>query len=111
MAKIKPSDYSYKVINIGDDEEDAYEAALPKFPHVHAYGDDAKELNDGVIAALEFELECLEKAGKTPPTPDKKSSFNGKILLRVNPEIHKELFSQALAHNLSLNKYFESKLK
>lgn len=111
MAKIKPSDYSYHVINIGDEEEDAYEAIIPKFPNVHAYGDTAQELNDGVIAGLEVALEDLEKAGKTPPPPDKKSSFNGKILLRIDPKIHEALFLQAMAHNLSLNKYIESRLK
>lgn len=111
MAKIKPSDYSYHVINIGDEKEDAFEAIIPKFPHVHAYGDNAQELNDGVIAGLEVALEDMEKAGKKPPKPDKKSGFNGKILLRLDPETHEELFYQALAHDLSLNKYIESRLK
>lgn len=111
MAKIKPSDYSYHVINIGDEEEDAFEAIIPKFPNVHAYGDNAQELNDGVIAGLEVALEDLKKAGKTPPPPDKKSDFNGKILLRINPEIHEKLYYESLAHNLSLNKYIANKLK
>ncbi len=111
MENIKPSDYSYYVINIGDGKEDAFKAVIPKFPNVHAYGDNAQELNDGVIAGLEVALEDLEKAGKTPPKPDKKSGFNGKILLRVDPETHEKLLYQALAHNLSLNKYIESRLK
>ena len=62
MDKITPSDYSYSVINIGEDGEDAYEAIIPKFPNIHAYGDTPEELNDGVIAAIELELEDLEKA-------------------------------------------------
>lgn len=111
MAKIKPSDYSYYVVNIGDEKEDAFKAIIPKFPNVHAYGDNAQELNDGVIAGLEVALEDLEKAGKTPPPPDKKSDFNGKILLRIAPETHEKLYYESLAHNLSLNKYIESRLK
>ena len=83
MAKINPTDYSYHVINIGDDTEDAYEAIIPNFPNLHVYGDNPKELNDGVIATIEFELEELEKKGKIPPPPDKKSDFNGKISLPV----------------------------
>lgn len=111
MAKINPADYSYHVINIGDDTEDAFEAIIPKFPNLHVYGDNPKELNDGVIATIEFELEELEKKGKTPPPPDKKSDFNGKILLRIAPETHEKLYYESLAHKLSLNKYIESKLK
>lgn len=111
MENVKPGDYSYYVINIGDDKEDAFKAIIPKFPNIHAYGDNPKELNDGVIAAIEFELEELEKKGKTPPPPDKKSDFNGKILLRINPEIHEKLYYESLAHNLSLNKYIENRLK
>lgn len=111
MENVKPGDYSYYVINIGDDKEDAFKAIIPKFPNIHAYGDNPKELNDGVIAAIEFELEELEKKGKTPPLPDKKSDFNGKILLRINPEIHEKLYYESLAHNLSLNKYIENRLK
>ncbi len=111
MGNIRPEDYSYYVINIGDDKEDAFKAIIPKFPHVHAYGDNAKELNDGVIAGLELELEELEKAGKNPPPPDRESNFSGKILLRINPEIHEKLYYESLAHKQSLNKYIESRLK
>lgn len=111
MKNIKPSDYSYYVINIGDESEDAFKAIIPKFPNIHAYGDTPEELNDGVIAAIELELEELEKKGENPPSPDRKSDFNGKILLRIDPEIHEKLYYESLAHNLSLNKYIESKLE
>lgn len=110
MENIKPSDYSYYVVNIGDDKEDAFKAIIPKFPNVHAYGDNAQELNDGVIAGLEVALEDLIKAGKNPPPPDKESNFSGKILLRINPEIHEKLYYESLANKLSLNKYIVSKL-
>ncbi|MBI4975740.1 hypothetical protein HZC20_03605 [Candidatus Peregrinibacteria bacterium] len=62
MGNIKPEDYSYYVINIVDETEDAFKAIIPKFPNLHVYGDNPKELNDGVIATIEFELERLKKA-------------------------------------------------
>ncbi|MEK7672748.1 MAG: toxin-antitoxin system HicB family antitoxin [Patescibacteria group bacterium] len=111
MGKINPADYGYYVSNIGEKNDPAYMAIIPKFPKLHAFGDTLEELNDGVIAGIELELECLEKEGKTPPPPDKKSNFNGKILLRISPEIHSKLHYEAQAHDLSLNKYIESKLQ
>lgn len=110
MEKVNPAHYSYYVINIGEGKENAYKAIIPKFPKLNAYGDTLEELNDGVIAGIECVLEDLQKAGKTPPAPDKKSDFNGKILIRIPPNLHEELYYQAQANNLSLNKYIESKL-
>lgn len=108
---MKHYNYGYYVLPIGVDGEEAYEAIIPKFPNIHAYGETLKELHEGVMFGIEEEIKDLKKSGKKIPQEDTKVKFNGKILLRVPSETHKKLYHMALANKISLNKYIESKLK
>ncbi|MFA6917697.1 MAG: toxin-antitoxin system HicB family antitoxin [Candidatus Gracilibacteria bacterium] len=108
---MKQCNYGYYIIPIGENGEEAYEAIIPKFPKVHAFGDTLEELQDGVMAGIECAIEDLKKAGKPIPPEDKKSKFSGKILLRIDPGLHENIYRAAQANMTSLNKYIESKLR
>ncbi|MFH1218804.1 MAG: toxin-antitoxin system HicB family antitoxin, partial [Candidatus Peregrinibacteria bacterium] len=74
--------------------------------------DTVEELHEGVIETIEISIEQRKKEGRQIPPPDRKTSsnFKGKIILRTNPQLHEKLFNEAQAHQMSLNKYIESKL-
>lgn len=113
MHKIKNYNYSYTVKPIGKQEngEDAYEAIIPKFPGMLVMGGSLQELHEGVMISIEYAIEKLKKAGKKiPPEDRKKDLCNGKILLRVKPEMHEKLLIAALRKGVSLNKYLTGKL-
>ena len=51
-----------------------------------------------------------QKSGTPLPEPTSGKTYSGRFLLRINPELHKQLDLQALASKQSLNKYCEKKL-
>lgn len=108
---MKQCKYSYLVIPIGEDGEEAYKAVIPKFSNILVMADTIEELNESVVEMIDEDIRRRKKEGVPVPEPDRDSKFNGKILLRINPEIHEELYYESLANNLSLNKYIENKLK
>lgn len=98
---------------IGDGDDEGYEAKIPKFPGATVYGDNIDELHEGVLHMIDFLCEERIKEGRPIPPPDVKpsESFKGKIMVRTSPEIHKKLYYEAKANQLSLNKYIEKKLQ
>ena len=108
---MKHCKYSYLIIPIGEDGDEAYKAIIPKFNNILVMADTVEELNEAVIEMIDEDIERRKKSGESIPEPDYSGNFNGKILLRINPEIHEKLYYESMAHNLSLNKYIESRLK
>jgi predicted HicB family RNase H-like nuclease len=73
---------------------------------IHFEGTTAKELKrafrESVDAYLEF---CAEKGQK----PDK--PFNGKILLRTEPELHRKAALRAASEGVSLNQWLSRQIE
>jgi hypothetical protein len=103
--------YSYLVIPIGEDGEKAYKAVIPKYKNLHIMADTPEDLHELVVELILEENKKRKLEGKKIPEPDYKSEFNGQILIRTKPQIHEKLYFEAQAHNLSLNKYIENRLK
>jgi predicted HicB family RNase H-like nuclease len=53
----------------------------------------------------------MEKSGETLPTPISSRSFSGKFMVRVPPDVHRELAMKAAEDGISLNRLVSSKLK
>jgi len=108
---MRKCEYSYTIIPIGEDSEEAYKVIIPKFSNILIMADTIEEIHELVAEMIEEDIKRRKKSGEAIPVPDYQSSFNGKILVRISPDLHEELYQQAQAHNLSLNKYIETKLK
>lgn len=102
--------YAYYVHPIGENGEAAYKAIIPAFNHAVVYGDNLRELEEGVRFTIESEIAERKKQGKPIPLPEKDSKFTGKILLRINPLLHEKIAFEAKATGKSLNKYIEGQL-
>lgn len=111
IIEMKQCKYSYLVVPIGEDGEAAYKAIIPKFSNILIMADTLEELNGLVIEMIDEEIKRRKEHGEPIPEQDYQGHFNGKILVRVSPNLHEELYYQAQAHNLSLNKYIGIKLK
>ncbi len=111
MKKEKaPIRYNFYVESISEDDEPAYMAIVPAFREAMIFGDTMAELEDGIRAFIEFEMDELKKAGKPIPSPDRKSKYTGKLILRIDPHLHEKLALQSKARRMSLNKYIHQKL-
>ena len=64
------------------------------------HADNVPELREAFEEAVDDYLETCEKVGKSPEKP-----VNGKILLRVPPEIHAAALVKAQAVGKSLNQF------
>lgn len=103
--------YSYFVKPLRNDSDKAYEALIPKFNTVHVFADTIQNLHESVMEAIHLEIQRRKKHHISIPEPDTKSQFNGKILLRIGPLLHEQLFFQAQANSESLNAYIENALE
>jgi predicted HicB family RNase H-like nuclease len=52
----------------------------------------------------------MEDSGETIPEPFARKRFSGKFIVRVPPEIHRDLTIQAAESGVSLNRLASSKL-
>ncbi|UCH96853.1 MAG: type II toxin-antitoxin system HicB family antitoxin [Candidatus Aminicenantes bacterium] len=69
-------------------------------------GSSVEELKKNFREAVEDYIEACEEMGKEPQKP-----FKGKILARIEPELHKQAALIALQKRVSLNKFVESAIK
>lgn len=68
-------------------------------------GNTIAELEKSYHAVVDEYLQDCEKEGREPEKP-----FSGQFVLRINPELHRELFLRAKHSGLSLNAYVQQKL-
>jgi len=63
-------------------------------------GKTAKELKRELKNSVECYLDFCRKKDKDPDKP-----FSGKFIVRIPPDLHRELYASAKVHGLSLNKW------
>jgi predicted HicB family RNase H-like nuclease len=108
--KIKPIQYDYYVHSITEDDSPAYEAIIPAFDNAIVFGDNLKELEEGIAFTIDSEIADRKAQKKPIPEPEKKTKFSGKILVRITPLLHEQIVFAAKASGESLNKHIESRL-
>lgn len=73
---------------------------------IHFEGSTARELTRAFRQSIDSYLElCLEQ-GREPDRP-----YNGKILLRTDPELHRKAALAAAREGLSLNKWLSRRIE
>ena len=65
-----------------------------------------EELEASFHRAVDGYLEVCAEEGKEPEKP-----YSGKILIRTDPELHREVVHAAAAANMSMNQWLEKTLK
>ncbi|MEK7523987.1 MAG: toxin-antitoxin system HicB family antitoxin [Patescibacteria group bacterium] len=109
--KKKPIQYDYYVHSLSEDDTSAYQAIIPAFDNAVVFGDTLDELEEGIRFTIESEIAERKKLKKPIPEPEKKTKFNGKILIRITPLLHEKIVLEAKAKGKSLNGYVEERLK
>ena len=69
-------------------------------------GSNFEELEASFRRAVGGYLEFCEEEGKEPEKP-----YSGKILIRTDPELHREVVHAAAAADMSMNQWLEKTLK
>lgn len=101
----------YEVSITWSPEDQCYIAAVPELPGCMTHGATMQEAAVRAREAITVYIESLVARGLPVPVPLSEQRFSGKIPLRVDPVLHRNLAVKARRQRLSLNKYIESVLR
>ncbi len=111
MTKKKKQDLKYQLEVTWSEEDRAYVVNVPELPGCMTHGETVEKALQNAYEAIEGYLGSLEARGLPIPTPLSEKKFSGKIPLRLEPSLHRDLMTKAKIAKMSLNKFIETKLK
>ena len=100
--------YNYRVSWSDEDEE--YIATCVEFPSLSWLDSTPEKALSGIRKVV---VECvadMRKAGEPIPEPIATKAFSGRFMVRVPPQLHKNLTIQAAEAGVSLNRLASHKL-
>lgn len=100
--------YSYRVTWSEDDQE--FVGLCAEFPSLSWLDPSQDAAFAGIRKLVSNVLLDMENNGEDIPTPISLLDFSGKFMVRVPPELHRELTLRARCSKVSLNRYIASKL-
>ena len=90
-----------------DQEENTFSGTVAGLRDViHFEGSTAKELARAFRDSIDSYLELCAETGKQPDRP-----FNGKILLRTEPELHRKAALRAAVEGVSLSRWISRQIE
>ncbi len=90
-----------------DAEDDTFSGTVAGLKDViHFEGKTAKELARAFRASIDSYLEYCTETGQEPDRP-----YNGKILLRTDPELHRKAALRAAVEGVSLNRWISERIE
>ncbi len=101
----------YKIDISWSDKDECYVVRVPELPGCFTDGQTIEEAAKNAKDAIQSRLESIDKEGKPFPRAIASKKFSGKIPLRIDPELHRNLAISANIEGESLNKFIERKLK
>ena len=100
--------YIYLVSWSPEDEE--FVATCVEFPSLSWLDADDIEALRGIKRLVRGTVEDLEKNGEPVPEPLAERVCAGRFVVRVPPELHRRLATEAAEANVSLDRYVSAKL-
>lgn len=93
-------------------EDHAFLARVPELDNCTTHGDTRAEAAQMAEEAIALYVESLEERGLDIPRPFAEQKFSGKIPLRIDPILHRDLVLKARQSGAkSLNQFLEQALK
>lgn len=100
--------YSYRVI--WSEEDGEYVGLAAEWPSLSWLSKSQELAFKGIRKLVKETVEDMKKNGEHLPEPIATKNFSGKFVVRVPPEIHRNLFLAAQEAKVSLNRYISYKL-
>lgn len=111
MKRPKGENPKYEVSIAWSPEDRCYISIVPELPGCITHGATIQEAAARAKEAIAAYVESLVARGLQVPVPLSEQRFSGKIPLRVDPVLHRNLAVKAKRQRLSLNKYIETVLR
>ena len=100
--------YTYRVTWSENDEE--YVGLCAEFPSLSWLAKKPEIALKGIRDIVADIVKDMRKTGEKAPQPLAQKNFSGKFMVRVPPEIHRDLAIQAAESGISLNRLANAKL-
>lgn len=104
----KPDRYAYRVTWSEDDRE--YVGRCIEFPSLSWLDKTPEAALQGIRRTVGDIIKDMKKSGEVPPAPIAGRNFSGKFVVRVPPDVHRDLALKAAEQGVSLNRLVSSKL-
>lgn len=110
MAQKKDNNdkFTYRITWSEDDAE--YVGLCAEFPSLSWLAQTPEAALKGVSKLVNEVVADMLKSGETIPEPLAPKHFSGKFMIRVPPEVHRQLTIQAVEAGVSLNRLASAKL-
>jgi len=108
QTKDKRDKYTYRVTWSEDDAE--YVGLCAEFPSLSWLAQTPEAALKGVCRLVHEVVADMHRNGEIVPEPIATKHFSGKFMIRVPPEVHRQLAIQAAEAGVSLNRLASAKL-
>lgn len=108
MAKDNSDRYTYRVT--WSEEDGEYVSSCIEFPSLSWLAVTPEEALKGMRKLVNDVVTDLRNNGEPVPQPISTKSFSGKFVVRVPPEVHRQLAIEAAEAGVSLNRLASVKL-
>ena len=106
MARIEH--YIYRVTWSEDDNQCV--GLCAEFPSLSYLASTPQEALRGILKVVADVVRDMAASNETIPQPLNSRHYSGKFMVRVPPEVHRQLALQAAEEDISLNRLVSSKL-
>lgn len=104
----KNDHYTYRVTWSEEDQE--YVGLCIEFPSLSWLASTHEGALKGIRKVVKEVIADMEKNSETIPQPIASKSYSGKFMVRVPPEVHRQLATLAAESGVSLNRLINAKL-
>lgn len=100
--------YTYRVTWSPEDGE--HVGLVSEFPSLSWLAADQVDALIGIRTLVTNAVAEMQERGEEPPTPIADRKYSGQFKVRIPPEVHRALVTQAAEDNISLNRLVSAKL-
>ena len=105
---LKNDHYTYRVTWSAEDEE--YVGLCAEFPSLSWLAKTPESALKGIRKTVELVIKDMRKNDEEIPQPIASKSYSGKFMVRIPPEVHRNLAIQAAESGVSINRLVSSRL-
>ena len=105
---LKNDRYTYRVV--WSEEDGEYLGLCTEFPSLSWLASEPEEALKGIRMVVADVVMDLKQSGEHVPEPLLTKNYSGKFMIRVTPELHRQLVIEAAESHVSLNRLANDKL-
>ncbi|MFH1716744.1 MAG: toxin-antitoxin system HicB family antitoxin [Planctomycetota bacterium] len=100
--------YTYRVV--WSDEDEQFVGLCAEFPSLSWLASGPEEALKGILKVVKDAVKDMKANGESVPEAICQRRYSGKFMVRVPPEVHRQLALEAAEEDISLNRLISTKL-